>query len=95
MDDIQVIRRVDTPTDLCAGMAVVAKPRIVSSCVEGEENETHKVRICVDLTKLNESVMRENMTYHLSTKRLSQSWMPTPGFGKLPWRQHPTNSRPS
>ena len=32
--------------------------------------ETHKVRICVDLTKLNESVMTENMAYHPSTKRL-------------------------
>ena len=53
MDDIQVIRRVDTPTDWCACMVVVAKPRIVSSSVEGEENVTHKVRLFVDLTKLN------------------------------------------
>ena len=59
MEDLQVIRRVDTPTDWCAGMVVVAKPRVVASTVEGEEKETHKVRICVDLTKLNESVMRE------------------------------------
>ena len=59
MEDLQVIRRVDTPTDWCAGTVVVAKPRVVASTVEGEENETHKVRICVDLTKLNESVMRE------------------------------------
>ena len=58
MEDLQVIRRVDTPTDWCAGMVVVAKPMVVSSTVEVEENETHKVRICVDLTKLNESVMR-------------------------------------
>ena len=54
-----MIRRVDTPTDWCAGMVVVAKPRVVASTVEGEEKETHNVRICVDLTKLNESVMRE------------------------------------
>ena len=59
MEHLQVIRRVDTPTDWCAGMVIVAKPRVVSSTVEGEENETHKVRICVDLTKLNESFMRE------------------------------------
>ena len=59
MEDLQVIRRVDTPMDWCAGMVVVAKPRVVASVVEGEEKETHKVRICVDLTKLNESVMRE------------------------------------
>ena len=58
-EDLQVIRRVHTPTDWCAGMVVVAKPRIVASTVEGEEKETHKVRICVGLTKLNESVMRE------------------------------------
>ena len=42
MEDLQVIRRVDTPTDWCAGMAVVAKPRVVASTVEGEEKETHK-----------------------------------------------------
>ena len=59
MEDLQVIIRVDTPTDWCAGMVVVAKPRVVASTVESEEKETHKVRICVDLTKLNESVMRE------------------------------------
>ena len=51
MEDLQVTRRVDTPTHWCAGMVVVAKPR--------GEKETHMVRICVDLTKLNESVMRE------------------------------------
>ena len=59
MEDLQVIRRVDTPTDWCAGMVVVAKPRVVYSTVEGEEKQTHKVRIFVDLTKLNESTMRE------------------------------------
>ena len=41
-----VIRRVDEPTPWCAGMVVVPKPN-------GD------VRICVDLTKLNESVCRE------------------------------------
>ena len=55
MEHLQVIRRVDTPTDWCAGMVVVDKPRVVSSTVEGEEEETHKVRICVDLTKLHDS----------------------------------------
>ena len=59
MEDLQVIRRVDTPTDWCAGMVVVAKPRVVASTVESEEKETHKVRICEDLTKLYGSVMRE------------------------------------
>ena len=100
LGDLQVIRRVDTPTEWCAGMVVVAKPRVVSSTVEGEEKETHKVRICVDLTQLNESVMREK---HPLTKRLdgcreqrcSHNWMPTPGFGRFPWRHHHRNSRPS
>ena len=59
MEDLQLIRRVDTPKDWCASMVVVAKHRVVSSTVEGEENETHKVRICVDSKKLNESVVRE------------------------------------
>ena len=59
MEHIQVIRRVDTPTDWCAGMVVVAKHRVDASTVEGEEKGTHEVRICFDLTKLNESVMRE------------------------------------
>ena len=59
MEDLQVIRRVDTHTDWCADMVAVAKPRVVASSVEREEKETHKVRICVDLTKLNESSMRE------------------------------------
>ena len=41
-----VISRVSEPTDWCAGMVVVPKP-------DG------KVRICVDLTKLNQCVRRE------------------------------------
>lgn len=41
-----VIRRVNDPTPWCAGMVVVPKP-------------SGKYRICVDLTKLNQSVLRE------------------------------------
>ena len=37
-------------------MVVVVKRTVVSSTVEGEETETHKVRVCVDLAKLNEIV---------------------------------------
>lgn len=46
MEELGVIARVDEPSDWCAGMVVVPKPN-------------GKVRICVDLTKLNESVERE------------------------------------
>ena len=101
MEDIQVISCVDTSTDWFAGMVVVAKPRVVSSTVEGEENGTHKVRICVDLTKLNESVMREkrDLPYVDQTLvRLAGAKMFTKldansGFMQIPWRQHPNNSR--
>ncbi len=41
-----VITRVEQPTDWCAGMVVVPKP-------------SGTVRICVDLTKLNNAVNRE------------------------------------
>ncbi|KAK3107078.1 hypothetical protein FSP39_006562 [Pinctada imbricata] len=47
MQSLGVITKVDQPTDWCAGMVVAQKPN-------------GKVRICVDLTKLNESVRREN-----------------------------------
>ena len=45
MEKLRVISKVTTPTEWCAGMVVVPKP-----------NGT--VRICVDLTKLNQSVAR-------------------------------------
>lgn len=47
-----VIYKQDKPTEWCAGIVVVPK-----SLKSGEEMP--KVRLCVDLTKLNESVMRE------------------------------------
>ena len=50
MEKLGVIRKVEQPTDWCAGMVAVPKPN-------------GKVRICVDLTKLNERVCRE--TYPL------------------------------
>lgn len=48
MEQMQIISKVDEPTEWCPGMVVVPK-------ADG------KVRICVDLTKLNESILRE---YH-------------------------------
>ncbi|PFX12515.1 Retrovirus-related Pol polyprotein from transposon opus [Stylophora pistillata] len=50
MEKLGVIRKVDKPTNWCAGMVTVPKPN-------------GKIRICVDLTKLNENVCRE--TYPL------------------------------
>ena len=47
MEKTGVIFRVDQSTDWCAGMVVVPKPN-------------GKIRICVDLSRLNESVKREN-----------------------------------
>ena len=46
MESLGVIKKVEEPTDWCAGMVVVP-------------NENGKVCICVDLTKLNLSVKRE------------------------------------
>ena len=46
MEHLGVISRVDEPTEWCAPMVVVPKA-------------DNKVRICVDLTKLNENVQRE------------------------------------
>ena len=46
MEDLGVISKVDEPTDWCAGIVVVPK-------------KDGGVRICVDLTKLNENVLRE------------------------------------
>lgn len=48
MENMGVISRVDKPTEWCSGMVVVPK------------SDGKNVRICVDLTKLNESVLREN-----------------------------------
>ena len=46
MEKLGAISKVDTPTEWCAGMVVVPK-------------SNDDIRICVDLTKLNESVCRE------------------------------------
>ena len=46
MENLGVISKVDIPADWCAGMVVVPKP-------DG------KIRMCLDLTKLNESVLKE------------------------------------
>ena len=48
MEQLDIISKVEEPTEWCAGMVVVPKTN-------------DKVRICVDLTKLNENILRE---YH-------------------------------
>ena len=50
METLGVISKIEEPTEWCSPMVVVPKP-----------NGT--VRICVDLTKLNESVQRERYFY--------------------------------
>ena len=57
MEESSVIRRVKAPTDWCASMVVIAKPKAVPSSSHG--GVTHKVRIWVDLQRLNDSVRRE------------------------------------
>ena len=49
MENMGVISRVDKSTNWCSGMVVVPK-------------SDGSVRICVDLTKVNESVLRENLS---------------------------------
>ena len=46
MEKMGVIAKVEQPTDWCAGIVIVPKPN-------------GSLRICVDLTKLNENVRRE------------------------------------
>ena len=46
MEELGVIAKVNEPTAWCAGMVVVPK-------------SNGKVRICVDLTRVNQSVCRE------------------------------------
>ena len=69
MEDLQVIRRVVTPTDWCAGMVVMAKPKVVPLSSGGM---THAVRIYVNLTGLNESVLREKHDLPLVDQTLGQ-----------------------
>ena len=47
MENDGIITRVTEPTDWCAGIVIVPKP------------QSDQVRICVDLTKLNDAVQRE------------------------------------
>ena len=59
MEAMEVISRVEEPTEWCAGMVVVPKPK-------------GKVRICVDLTQLNPSVCRERHPLPVVEQTLAQ-----------------------
>ena len=59
MEKLRVISKVNQPTDWCAGMVVVPKGN-------------GKVRICVDLTRLNDSVCRERYPLPVVDQILAQ-----------------------
>ena len=59
MEQKGVISQVKEPTDWCAGMVAVPKAGI-------------KVRICVDLTKLNQNVRRERLMLPSVEQTLAQ-----------------------
>ena len=59
MEQLGVITPVEAPTDWCSGMVVVPK-------------SNGRVRICVDLTKLNENVYRERHPLPVVDQTLAQ-----------------------
>ena len=86
MEKLGVIARVNEPTNWCAGMVPVPK-------------KNGKVRICVDLTRLNESIQRERHplpAVELSCLVLgySQNSMRTQDFGRYPWLLNQHYSQP-
>ena len=60
LKDLDVIRPVTTPTDWCAPIVVVPKEK------------KDPIRLCEDLTKLNESVWRENYPLPSTDQLLAQ-----------------------
>ena len=88
MKSLGVISKVDAPTPWCTGMVVVPK-------------KNGKVRICVDLKPLNESVLREvhpltkvdETLAQLTGAKVSLNSMPTAGFGKSLLRNHHVSSQ--
>ena len=84
MEEIGVIMKVEQPTEWCVCMVVVPKAN-------------SRVRICVDLTRLNECVQRERHPLPAVDQTLAQlagakvftKLDANSGFGKYPWQQHP------
>ena len=80
MEKLGVISKINSPTDWCAGMVVVPK-------------SNGKVRICVDLTRLNDSVCRERHPLPAVDQTLAQlagakifsKLDANSGFGKYPY----------
>ena len=79
MEQLGVIAKVEVPTEWCAGMVVVPKP------------DGH-VHICVDLTRLNQSICRERHPLlaveqtlaQLAGARIFTKLDVNPGFGQIP-----------
>ena len=59
LEDADIIRPITTPTDWCAPIVVVPK-------------SNGKIRLCIDFTKLNESVKRENYPLPTTDQLLAQ-----------------------
>ena len=59
LEEQDIIRPVETPTDWCAPIVAVPKPNV-------------KVRLCVDFTKLNESERRETFPLPTTDQLLAQ-----------------------
>ena len=80
MERLGVITRVSVPTEWCAGMVVVLKPN-------------KKIRIYVDLTRLNQSVCRERHPLlaveqtlaQLAGTRMFSKLDANSGFWKIPY----------
>ena len=81
MEEMQIISPVDEPTEWCSGLVIVPKPSR-NVCLQA---------VCVDLTQLNNSILREfhpvpsvdRTLAQLSGQNILANWMQTQGFGKL------------
>ena len=91
MDQMEIISKVDEGTEWCAGVVVIPKAN-------------GKVRICVDLTKLNESILREyhplpsvdhTLAHQLAGATISVNLMPIQDSGKSACHQSQLKSPPS
>ena len=90
MEKQGIIRKVDEPTDWCAGMVIVPKPN-------------GSLRICGDFTRLNECVRRErhilpsveHLLAGIQEPSCFPSWMPTVASIRSLWMRRHKSSQPS